>query len=419
MLRGLLVLSCVPLGAQPWKAAATGWVADELTLSVTGPPGEGTFTAAWLSPEDNERSGATVKAAVPGTVRVPLRYPKDAMGEFGLTQRIRWTVSVGGQTLEGIDSLSRLSRSLFTLDAVHPATMDSEGFAVVHARTYHPGSGRPLPDVEVTLRYKNQRVQAQTGKDGIAVLRMRPVIEGSHPHMELTANLDGISQLRQIWLSPAAEGSVVVQTDKPVYQPGDRFRFRLIARHADGRPAPGRELDVNLENAEGQDVAEVRVTTNRFGAAAGEFAIPKNAEAGEFRLEIDGDGLDGTHTFPVKPYLLPLFALSAAKNRPFYRPGEAVEIRVEAKHLDGRPGIGMLIEDSLGGRAVLDDRGSATLRHTATEGSEELKIAATDPLTGRTEKRIERWRTSREALRVRTRTMAGTHMLFVTTPANL
>ncbi len=78
--------------------------------------------------------------------------------------------------------------------------------------------------------------------------------------------------------------SSLLFTDRAIYRPEQKLYWKVLA-YESGRgrgeltPAPETPVEVSLTDPNGEKVAAVTVTTNRFGTAAGEFEIPAGRPA--------------------------------------------------------------------------------------------------------------------------------------------
>ncbi len=173
-------------------------------------------------------------------------------------------------------------------------------------------TGEPLPDVELSsyaaADAANQALpppsasgrgaltplqRRRTGADGSAELSPADAASG----MTVVGQLGRESALVEIAASqepeePEAAPPARIATDRSVYQPQQKLRWRVAAAksaserslsppdNADGAPP----LTMALLDAELQEVARAAVTTNPFGTAAGEFLLPRGRPLGTWRL---------------------------------------------------------------------------------------------------------------------------------------
>ena len=95
-------------------------------------------------------------------------------------------------------------------------------------------------------------------------------------------------------------------TDRAIYRPGQELQFKGIVTVKRGKRIevlPNHETDVWLNDANGEEVDTMTVTTDRFGAFHGHFILPQNRLTGHWSLEAD----DGEKGISVEEYKRPAF----------------------------------------------------------------------------------------------------------------
>ena len=95
-------------------------------------------------------------------------------------------------------------------------------------------------------------------------------------------------------------------TDRAIYRPGQEIRFKGIVTVKRGKRTevlPNYETEVWLNDANGEEVDTLTVTTDRFGAFHGRFTIPLGRLTGYWTLEAD----DGEKGIRVEEYKRPTF----------------------------------------------------------------------------------------------------------------
>jgi uncharacterized protein YfaS (alpha-2-macroglobulin family) len=144
-------------------------------------------------------------------------------------------------------------------------------------------------------------------------------------------------------------------TDRPLYKPGDRVRYKLFFREIDfgtktmaAVPALGFELKLYPERwGAGEPLWSAAGATDDYGTFAGEFEIPAGTKLGNPALRAKGtvDGRDyyASGWFYLAEFEKPEYALSLKTVRHHYLSGETVEIEVEAAYYFGEPMAGGVV----------------------------------------------------------------------------
>ncbi|XP_058934146.1 complement C4-B-like [Kogia breviceps] len=137
-------------------------------------------------------------------------------------------------------------------------------------------------------------------------------------------------------------GHLFLQTDQPVYNPGQRVRYRIFALDQKMRPSTD-TLTVTVENSGGFRVQkkEVYVPSSIF---QDDFVIPDISEPGTWKISARfSDSLDSNSStqFEVKKYVLPNFEVKIIPEKPYIltTPDFLSEIQVviQARYIYGKP----------------------------------------------------------------------------------
>jgi A-macroglobulin TED domain/Alpha-2-macroglobulin family/A-macroglobulin receptor binding domain/MG2 domain/Carboxypeptidase regulatory-like domain/Alpha-2-macroglobulin bait region domain len=175
------------------------------------------------------------------------------------------------------------------------------------------------------------------------------------------AGLTGSYQLRFIadtpigsteYTQPVAlksKASILLTTEKPIYQPGQTIHVRALAlNRADLKADSERKLTFELEDSRGNKVFKKVTATDGFGVASAKFSLADEVNLGAYHLR----GLLGDSSAPsdtaeltlnVERYVLPKFKVAVeftekdGKPRRDYRPGDHVTGTVRANYFFGKP----------------------------------------------------------------------------------
>ena len=143
--------------------------------------------------------------------------------------------------------------------------------------------------------------------------------------------------------------SILLTTEKPIYQPSQSIHVRALALdRANHEAAANRKLVFEVEDARGNKVFKKTTETDKFGIAAAEFALADEVNLGTYHLRaLLGEGEAPTNTaeiaLNVERYVLPKFKVAvdfAGKDnhtKRGYRPGDHVTGIVHANYFFGKP----------------------------------------------------------------------------------
>jgi hypothetical protein len=176
-----------------------------------------------------------------------------------------------------------------------------------------------------------------------------------------------------------AQASILLTTEKPIYQPGQTIHVRALALDRASHEATARrKLTLEVEDSRGNKVFKKVTQTDQYGVASAEFVLAEEVNLGTYHLRalMDAGAGGATNTaeaaINVERYVLPKFKVSvefAGKDshaRRGYRPGDHVTGTVRANYFFGKPVDGA--EITVKGSAMdvaLGDAGSARGRTDA------------------------------------------------------
>jgi uncharacterized protein YfaS (alpha-2-macroglobulin family) len=208
--------------------------------------------------------------------------------------------------------------------------------------------GKPAAGVEVSL-YRNTWRQApesltsvRTDAEGRA--RLAPPASSGHTNLLLVARRGADVALSQRYggMERPQRGEstgALLFTDRAIYRPEQKLFFKVLGyrngtRRGDLRPSPGTPVAVWLTDPNGEKVGELQVTTNKFGSASGEIAIPAGRLLGQWTLQAS---LGGSAAVRVEEYKRPTFEVEIAEPAAELRLNRPAEVVGEARYYFGLP----------------------------------------------------------------------------------
>ncbi|XP_063063228.1 alpha-2-macroglobulin-like protein 1 [Engraulis encrasicolus] len=138
--------------------------------------------------------------------------------------------------------------------------------------------------------------------------------------------------------SPKLSPFVLIQTDKPIYSPGQPVHFRLVTLDTDFIPLQQKYHKVTLQDNHDNVIGQwLNVTTEKTLVT---LSHPLNPEAsqGTYRLMVSAqEGGEKTHTFQVKKYVLPKFEVSVTTPEKLSIGAPEAVLMACAKYTFGQP----------------------------------------------------------------------------------
>lgn len=137
-----------------------------------------------------------------------------------------------------------------------------------------------------------------------------------------------------------------VFTDRPLYRPGDKVKFKAIIRQEDDAVFTLASGKVNAKIIKGYDessvVAQQNFTITEKGTIDGEFVLPANAEAGGYSLVVkskDEEGVWGNNSisFDVEEFVKPEYGIDAASDNSILIAGDTLNVNIHGEYFSGQP----------------------------------------------------------------------------------
>jgi hypothetical protein len=211
-----------------------------------------------------------------------------------------------------------------------------------------------------------------------------------------------------------------IQTDKPIYQPGQLMHVRGVVWNGEGKAAKTMPVEFQVRNPKGETVFETKMAPSTFGVAAFHWRIPDGATAGNYNIQLMAEGGTGNgqtgafHSVRVTRYELPVFTLSIEPGKAAFLPNEEAKVTVSAEYLSKKPVPGGKVRIESARReneaaaervAGADGKFTASVKLPMPEGSDlyddhEFVAYYTDPVTQRSEQKRFSLRRTREALHI-------------------
>ncbi len=366
-----LIFACAMVGAVSASAQQISAIYRHGSLAVTIPyhaaqAETGKLVAEILDPENHvlgRVEGTEQTAAGGGIWEETIAPAKPLALEDLVWQRIRYRFEAdGGKTpaIEGVESIAEVLRR----PVVH----------VLGQKEYMAGS-RAAIRVMVSDATKNEpltgglRVEL-TGLKGeprtlfSGTLNRRGTVEagfrvphglvGTYALKFLVDTAVGSSEETEP-VEIKDKASILLTTEKPVYQPGQTIHVRALAleqanHHADA----ARKLTFEVEDSKGNKVFKKATETDKFGIASAEFALADEVNLGAYHVRaLMGDAEAPANTaeiaVQVERYALPKFKVAVefdkkdGKERRDYRPGDHVMGTVRANYFFGKPVDGAVV----------------------------------------------------------------------------
>lgn len=136
-----------------------------------------------------------------------------------------------------------------------------------------------------------------------------------------------------------------VYTDRSIYRPGQTVHVTAISfvnmKGIDAKVPVGRELGFRLCDANWNEVAMKKATTDEYGTASVDFELPQGGLTGMYHVSVNDQA---NRFFRVEEYKRPTFEITFPKVNEKYTWGDTVVVKASAKTYAGVPVQGAKVE---------------------------------------------------------------------------
>lgn len=143
----------------------------------------------------------------------------------------------------------------------------------------------------------------------------------------------------------------ILFTDRGIYRPGQTVHASAVAYSTDGlhqyNVVTGRQIKMQLYDANRKVVEEKTVKTDEYGTAAADFTLPAGGHLnGKFSVSAEGCGSQSAY-FSVEEYKRPTYEVEFDEVKQEYHNGDTVQITGRAKTYAGVPVQGATVRYSV------------------------------------------------------------------------
>jgi hypothetical protein len=198
----------------------------------------------------------------------------------------------------------------------------------------------------------------------------------AHPNRD-TEEITQLVQLRREW-------KVMLSSDKPVYQPGQRIRVRSLAlRRHDLKPVAGERVVIAIRDPKGNVIFKQGDVASRFGISSAECPLDSEILEGRYDVECKVGDTESKLSVEVKKYVLPKFKIELTLDQPYYQPGQKVKGVVQADYFFGKPVAGGTADLEIATMEANKRTLAKLPLKTDKEGKSEFEIVLPQSLVGR------------------------------------
>lgn len=264
----------------------------------------------------------------------------------------------------------------------------AESYMAIIPKVLHSGStealslslfseGRPVRDrVEVVLLRDGEEIQ-KVKKDingkGTIEIGVPEVEEG-----EYEIQVEGTSFKDKVSVTVEKSFLVFLETDKPIYKPGQTIHIRTITLNSELRPLSER-VTIEVLDAKGIKIFRSEVDTDDYGLAMLDLPVSQEPNLGVWKLTAVTEKAKTQLDVRVEKYVLPKYEVKTELPREWFMVDEPITGVVSVEYSFGKPVKGEL--EIKASRYVGEWQEYATFSKTI-DGETEFELPAVDYVAG-------------------------------------
>jgi CD109 antigen len=220
------------------------------------------------------------------------------------------------------------------------------GYLAVAPRVLRPGQSET---VSVSLFYGDRQsgatVQLALLKDGREVASARSYVQGrGNVSLPVPQAAEGDYLLRMTGSGFRAESQVrvedgtlvFVETDKPIYKPGQTVHIRILTVDPQLRPVSA-QATVEAMDAKGLKVFKRDLSTDEYGMASLDLPLSTEPNLGVWKLTVKSGKRTAQLDVRIERYVLPKYEVKVDLPKEWVLAGDAIKGSVSAEYSYGKP----------------------------------------------------------------------------------
>ncbi len=265
-----------------------------------------------------------------------------------------------------------------------------ESYIAMAPRTMHAGESTAVAFTLLGIEGEltKDKVEVSLVKDGKSITSENATIQGKGQiELAIPADIEEGTYELQIEGSHFSDKTSVqveksllifVETDKPIYKPGQTMHIRTITLNSDLRPM-NETVTVEILDAKGIKIFRKEVGTDKYGMTTFDLPISNEPNLGTWKINASVAESDTQLDVKIEEYVLPKYEVSVELPKGWYLADEAIEGTIKAEYSFGKPVKGELEITATRYTGVWEEYATFS---TSIEGEAEFEIPAVQWVAG-------------------------------------
>jgi len=238
-----------------------------------------------------------------------------------------------------VPGCSRVAEAVESYVAVVPKVLPAGGQAAISLALFN-GESLTSGRVEVALLKDGERVLQVAGNingKGTIQFEVPDVEEGEY---EIKIKGEGFKDKAQVIVE--RRFLVLLETDKPIYKPGQTIHMRALTLNPELRPI-SESVTVDVLDAKGIKIFRSEVETDEYGMVTLDLPISQEPNLGVWKITAASEKGDTQLDVRVEEYVLPKYEVKVELPKEWFLVSEPINGRVVAEYSFGKPVKGELV----------------------------------------------------------------------------
>jgi CD109 antigen len=153
----------------------------------------------------------------------------------------------------------------------------------------------------------------------------------------LQVNVTGLENPLQATVQVKQMPVLLIETDKPIYKPGQKIQARVLVLNSELRPNPSAQVAVEITDGKGVKIFRKTLVTNAFGVAPFDLDLASELNFGTWKITAQSGSASTSLDVRVEKYVLPRFEVDVVTGRDYFLVDEQIIGTIEAKYFFGKP----------------------------------------------------------------------------------
>ena len=140
--------------------------------------------------------------------------------------------------------------------------------------------------------------------------------------------------------------TIIISTDKPLYQPGQMIHIRTLAYQGKDPMASDEDITMEIKDPDGNKIFRKVLPANEFGIASYDYALSDQLPLGNYKIIASIGETETEKTVSVQRYVLPKYRIQFEDIDSWYVINDIIEGTLNASYTFGEPIVGDVVIDA-------------------------------------------------------------------------